>query len=94
MTVKNLAVRLLRLPVRVYQYAISPLLGPRCRFYPTCSDYCLQALAKHGALRGLRLTVLRLARCHPWSGRSGYDPVPDPVVQTENNNAANDDLSR
>jgi uncharacterized protein len=68
---------LLKALVRLYQYFISPLLGPRCRFYPTCSDYCLQALAKHGALRGTWLTAKRLARCHPWSKHQGVDPVPE-----------------
>ena len=61
--------------VQVYRYTLSPLLGPRCRFDPGCSEYCLQALGRHGALRGSWLTLKRLARCHPWGG-SGYDPVP------------------
>ena len=67
--------RLLQALVQLYRYTLSPLLGPRCRFDPGCSEYCLQALAKHGAVRGLWLTVRRLSRCHPWGG-SGYDPVP------------------
>ncbi len=62
--------------VRTYQVVISPLLGNRCRFDPTCSAYALQALRQHGVLRGGGLTLRRLARCHPWGGR-GYDPVPD-----------------
>ncbi|NBX66659.1 MAG: membrane protein insertion efficiency factor YidD [Proteobacteria bacterium] len=74
---KNLLTPLLKAPVYAYRYAISPLLGPRCRFTPTCSEYCLQALEKHGPFRGLWLTAGRLLRCHPWSGREGYDPVPD-----------------
>lgn len=61
--------------VRAYQYLLSPLLGPRCRYQPTCSEYAVQALREHGALRGGWLTVRRLSRCHPW-GSSGYDPVP------------------
>jgi uncharacterized protein len=65
-----------RLLVRTYQLVISPLLGPSCRYLPTCSEYAMEALAKHGAVRGGWLTVRRLARCHPWGG-SGYDPVPD-----------------
>lgn len=67
--------RVLMLPIRFYQLVISPLKPPTCRFTPTCSTYCLQALAKHGPVRGLWLCARRLLRCHPWGG-SGYDPVP------------------
>jgi hypothetical protein len=66
---------LLLLPIRFYQVAISPLLGPSCRFTPTCSEYARQAIIKHGPFKGLWLAVRRLLRCHPW-GASGYDPVP------------------
>lgn len=62
--------------VRLYQLTLSPWLGQRCRFEPTCSQYALTALRRFGALRGTALTVRRLARCHPW-GSSGYDPVPE-----------------
>ena len=61
--------------VRFYQICISPLKPPTCRFTPTCSAYAIQALRKHGPIKGLYLTVKRLLRCHPWGG-SGYDPVP------------------
>lgn len=61
--------------IRFYQLAISPALPPSCRFYPTCSEYMLQAIAKHGALKGLWLGVRRIARCHPFHP-GGYDPVP------------------
>lgn len=61
--------------VRFYQLCISPLTPPSCRFTPTCSQYALEALRKHGLLKGGWLTLRRLARCHPWGG-SGYDPVP------------------
>jgi putative membrane protein insertion efficiency factor len=61
--------------VAVYRYTLSPLLGPRCRYEPTCSVYALEALREHGALRGSWLAVRRIARCHPWGGH-GYDPVP------------------
>jgi len=61
--------------VRVYQYTISPLLGPRCRYYPSCSNYAVQALREHGAVRGLGLATWRLLRCNPFSN-GGYDPVP------------------
>lgn len=61
--------------VRIYQIAISPLLGSNCRFTPTCSAYSIEALQKHGALRGGWLAIRRISRCHPWGG-DGYDPVP------------------
>ena len=61
--------------IRAYQYLISPLLGARCRHIPSCSHFALEAIERHGLLRGGRLAVLRLLRCHPW-GSSGYDPVP------------------
>lgn len=67
--------QILALPVRVYRALLSPLLGPTCRFHPTCSDYALQALERHGALKGLWLAGKRISRCHPWGG-SGLDPVP------------------
>jgi putative membrane protein insertion efficiency factor len=61
--------------VRGYQLLVSPLLPPSCRYLPSCSDYAIDALARHGALRGGALALQRLGRCHPWGG-SGYDPVP------------------
>ena len=61
--------------VRFYQLCLSPLKPPTCRFTPTCSQYAIEALRKHGPIKGLYLTVMRLLRCHPWGG-SGYDPVP------------------
>ena len=66
---------MLILPVRLYQLTISPLLPASCRFAPTCSQYAVEALKKHGPLKGSYLTFRRLLRCHPWGG-SGYDPVP------------------
>ena len=67
--------RLLMLPITGYRRFISPLLGPRCRFAPSCSEYALDALAEHGAARGLWLAIKRIARCHPFHP-GGYDPVP------------------
>ncbi|MDQ1627876.1 MAG: uncharacterized protein QOI54_1620 [Actinomycetota bacterium] len=67
--------RLLVLPIRVYQLLVSPLLGPRCRFYPSCSAYAVEALTRHGGGRGTYLAVRRLLRCHPWNP-GGVDPVP------------------
>lgn len=61
--------------VRFYQVAISPLKPPTCRFSPTCSTYALEALKKYGLLKGGRLALRRIMRCHPWGG-SGYDLVP------------------
>ena len=60
--------------IRAYQYAISPLLGQRCKYYPSCSNYAVEALREHGVVRGLGLAVWRLLRCNPFSN-GGYDPV-------------------
>ncbi len=68
-----------RAGVRAYQLFVSPLRPPSCRFLPTCSDYAIEALGLHGALRGGGLALWRLARCQPWGG-SGYDPVPAPML--------------
>lgn len=62
--------------IRAYQYAISPLLGQRCKYYPSCSTYAIGALREHGVVRGLRLASWRLLRCNPFSN-GGYDPVPE-----------------
>jgi hypothetical protein len=61
--------------IRFYQFAISPMLGQRCRFFPSCSEYTVEAIQKHGTRRGLRLGLARLSRCHPWNP-GGFDPVP------------------
>ena len=71
----RLLAALLLMPIRFYQVAISPLLGPSCRYTPTCSEYARQAIVKYGPFKGLWLAVKRVLRCHPWGG-SGYDPVP------------------
>ena len=67
--------RLLLAMIRFYRRYISPNKPPCCRYIPTCSQYALEALRKHGPLKGSWLTLRRLSRCHPWGG-SGYDPVP------------------
>ena len=61
--------------IRFYQHAISPYLAPSCRYTPSCSQYGVEAIRKHGAIRGGWLTLKRIGRCHPWGGH-GHDPVP------------------
>ena len=68
---------LLRRLIKAYSLALSPLLGRHCRFHPTCSAYADQALARHGAAKGLWLTLRRLGKCHPYYRGSHDDPVPD-----------------
>jgi len=63
------------LPVYFYRYSISPLIGPRCRYTPTCSQYAIDAVKKYGIIKGGWLAIKRISSCHPWGG-SGYDPVP------------------
>ncbi len=70
----SILARLLMLPIRAWRL-VSVHLTPRCRFHPSCSAYALEALGRHGALRGTWLAIRRLARCHPWGG-GGLDPVP------------------
>ncbi|MCB5409088.1 membrane protein insertion efficiency factor YidD [Pseudogemmobacter faecipullorum] len=67
--------RLIALPVHAYRLLLSPWIGHGCRFQPSCSAYALEALSRHGGLKGFYLTTHRLCRCHPWGGE-GYDPVP------------------
>lgn len=62
-------------PIRAYQRLISPLIGPRCRYVPSCSEYTAQAILRHGPIKGLYLGIRRLLRCHPWSP-GGFDDVP------------------
>ncbi|MBD5242729.1 MAG: membrane protein insertion efficiency factor YidD [Barnesiella sp.] len=66
---------LMILLIRIYQRCVSPMLGQNCRFVPTCSQYAVEALRRHGPLKGGWLTIRRILRCHPWGG-SGFDPVP------------------
>jgi putative membrane protein insertion efficiency factor len=67
--------KLLLILIKAYRYCLSPLLGPNCRFFPSCSDYAAEAVDKHGARYGSWLALKRIARCHPWHP-GGYDPVP------------------
>ncbi len=71
----KLLINLLIIPIKAYRLVLSPLLGPSCRFYPTCSSYAIEALKKHGIIRGIWLTIKRLIKCNPWGGQ-GFDPVP------------------
>lgn len=64
--------------VKTYQWTVRPLLGPNCRFHPSCSDYAVEALRTHGALRGGGLAARRILRCNPWNA-GGFDPVPKTV---------------
>ncbi len=72
---QRLVVALLILPIRFYQKFISPLTPPSCRYTPTCSQFAIEALRKHGIFRGSYLALRRILSCHPWGGH-GYDPVP------------------
>ncbi|MDA8812021.1 MAG: membrane protein insertion efficiency factor YidD [Amylibacter sp.] len=67
---------ILALPIRAYRLLFSPWVGRNCRYHPTCSAYALEALKKHGGIKGFWLTIKRVSRCHPW-GNSGIDNVPD-----------------
>lgn len=75
MVIKQILTWLLLLPIHFYRRCISPLLPPSCRYTPTCSQYAIEAIKKHGPIKGLWLSIKRICRCHPWGG-SGYDPVP------------------
>ncbi len=62
-------------PIHLYRLILSPIIGSNCRFQPTCSAYALEAIERHGAMKGGRLALKRISKCHPWGG-DGYDPVP------------------
>lgn len=72
---KRLLLALLVLPIRAYRLLLSPLLGRHCRFQPSCSEYAIEALQRHGVLKGSRLALRRIGCCHPWHA-GGFDPVP------------------
>lgn len=73
--IKQIIEFIVLMPVYFYRYAISPLTPPSCRYTPTCSAYTVEAIKKHGVIKGGRLAIKRIFSCHPWGG-SGYDPVP------------------
>jgi putative membrane protein insertion efficiency factor len=71
----NIMARILMWMIRAYQVILSPFFGQQCRFYPTCSQYALEAINRHGAIVGSYYTMRRLIRCHPWHA-GGHDPIP------------------
>ena len=75
MKILNILAIVLIIPIKLYQVLISPLLGSSCRYSPTCSQYSIEAINKHGPFKGSWLAVKRISSCHPWGG-SGHDPVP------------------
>lgn len=81
---RNLLTKILLAPVYFYRYAISPLTPPSCRYTPTCSQYTIEALKRHGPFKGFYLSAKRILSCNPWGG-SGYDPVPEVKKKAKNN---------
>ena len=73
---KKFLTSLLLIPIYFYKYCISPLTPPSCRYTPTCSEYAIEALEKHGVVKGSLLAIFRILRCNPFS-KGGYDPVPE-----------------
>ena len=70
----NIFTHLLIKFIKIYKYLVSPMIGPSCRYQPTCSDYSIEALKTYGFVKGLLLSLKRIMSCHPW-GNSGFDPV-------------------
>jgi len=75
MIIKRICQMIALFLIRAYQYVLSPVLGPACRFYPTCSEYAYQAILRYGIFTGLYLIIRRFLRCHPFNP-GGFDPVP------------------
>lgn len=73
-TINRILRQIVCIPIKLYQYLISPLIKPSCRFYPSCSEYANGVIEHYGITKGLWKTLKRIARCHPWS-RGGYDPI-------------------
>ena len=80
--------KILILIIRAYQYLLSPLMGPSCRFYPSCSCYAQEALERYGVIKGSWLALRRLLRCHPWHP-GGVDPVPEQDIQNNTHSQSN-----
>lgn len=78
---KNASVKVFILPIKLYKRLISPYIGQVCRFYPSCSDYAIEAFEKHGAAKGFMMTLSRLCRCHPFN-EGGIDLVKNPRKKT------------
>ncbi len=83
---RKIATWILLVPVYFYRSAISPLLPPSCRYTPTCSQYTIEALKKHGPFKGVYLSARRILSCNPWGGK-GYDPVPEPKLRKDKEKA-------
>jgi len=73
--INKLIITILLIPIKLYKFFVSPILPNACRYYPTCSEYAVEALKKHGPVIGLYYAIKRILSCNPWGG-SGYDPVP------------------
>ncbi len=86
---KNIITWILLVPVYFYRAVISPLTPPSCRYTPTCSQYAIEALKKHGPLKGLFFATKRILSCNPWGG-SGYDPVPEPKQKAKKHSSEAD----
>ncbi|NTS76350.1 membrane protein insertion efficiency factor YidD [Catenovulum sp. SM1970] len=80
--IKKICQQTVILPIRFYQVAISPMLGPNCRFTPTCSQYAITAIEKHGIVKGTWLASRRILKCHP-NNPGGYDPVPEKIQKSQ-----------